>query len=59
MLPLAPAATLGEGGLDLNERLFNALATDENRPDLAEREYLRAGHGGVSRRRRCGNASTG
>jgi hypothetical protein len=40
---LQQAATFGEGLLDLNERLLDALATGENRPDLEELEYMRAG----------------
>jgi hypothetical protein len=30
-------------GKDLNERLLDALTTGENRPELEELEYLRAG----------------
>jgi hypothetical protein len=40
---LNQAATFAEGLLDLNERLLDALTTGENRPDLEELEYLRAG----------------
>ena len=40
---LHQAATFGEGLLDLNERLLVALTTGENRPDLEELQYLRAG----------------
>jgi hypothetical protein len=40
---LHQAATFGEGLLDLNERLLDALATGTNRPDAEELEYLRAG----------------
>jgi hypothetical protein len=40
---LHQAATFGEGLLDLNERLLDALTTGENRPDAKELEYLRAG----------------
>jgi hypothetical protein len=40
---LHQAAIFAEGLLDLNERLLNALATGENRPDSEELDYLRAG----------------
>jgi len=40
---LHQAATFGEGLLDLNERLLDALTTGANRPDVEELEYLRAG----------------
>ena len=40
---LHQSATFGEGMLDLNERLLDALATGQNRPDSEELEYLRAG----------------
>jgi plasmid stabilization system protein ParE len=40
---LHQAATFAEALLDLNERLLDALASGENRPDLEELEYLRAG----------------
>jgi hypothetical protein len=40
---LHQAATFAEGLLDLNERLLDALASGENRPDSEELDYLRAG----------------
>jgi hypothetical protein len=40
---LHQAATFAEALLDLNTRLLDALTTGENRPDVEELEYLRAG----------------
>jgi hypothetical protein len=40
---LHQTATFGEGLLELSERLLDALATGENRPDSEELEFLQAG----------------
>ena len=40
---LQQSATFGEGMLDLNERLLDALDSDANRPTAEDLAYLRAG----------------
>ena len=40
---LHQSVTFGEGMLELNERLLDALTSDANRPDADEIEYLRSG----------------
>ena len=40
---LHPSATFGEGMMDLNERLLDALDSDVNRPTAEDLAYLRAG----------------
>ena len=40
---LHQSATFGEGMLDLNERLLDALDSDVNRPTAEDLAYLRAG----------------
>jgi hypothetical protein len=40
---LHQSATFGEGMLDLNERLLDALASEANRPTTEDLAYLRAG----------------
>jgi hypothetical protein len=42
---LHQTATSGEGMLELNERLLDALTSDTNRPDAEEIEYIRAALG--------------
>ena len=40
---LHQSATFGEGMLDLNQRLLDALDSDVNRPSVEDLAYLRAG----------------